>query len=196
MASKTDLYRLVNDEIPRLRRYAIFLTRDTERSEDLVQDTLLRAITHIDKWQPGTNMRSWLMTILHNTFVNDVKKHRPILTRDGNIDFSRASDGNQEIQHRIRDVQRAFDHLSHRHRQIIWLICVEQRGYSEVANILSVPVGTVRSRLCRAREHLRQWADRGTPERPTRRSVFINRAKPARTALPPSAHGHMKEMRR
>ena len=163
MLSKKQLYSLVKNEIPRLRRYAIFLTRDTERSEDLVQDTLVRAITHIDKWQPGTNMRSWLMTILHNTFVNDVKKHRPLLTRDGNMDLSRAGEGNQEIQHRVRDVQRAFDHLNYRHRQIIWLICVEQKGYSEVADILSVPVGTVRSRLCRAREHLRQWADHGTP---------------------------------
>ncbi|HEX2581346.1 MAG TPA: sigma-70 family RNA polymerase sigma factor [Dongiaceae bacterium] len=157
-------YSLVTDEIPRLKRYAMFLTRDSERSEDLIQDTLVRAMTHIEKWQPGTNMRSWLMTILHNTFINDVKRHRPLLTRDGNCDYSRVVDGNQELAHQLRDVQRAFDHLSSHHREIIWMICVEQRGYSEVAAALNIPVGTVRSRLCRAREHIRQWASIGSPQ--------------------------------
>lgn len=165
--SKPELYHLVEQEIPRLKRYALFLTRDQEKSEDLLQDTLLRGIAHIEKWQPGTNMRSWLMTILHNTFINDVKKHRPVLTKDGNMDFLQAAEGSQEIRHKLRDVQRAFDSLSARHRQIIWLICIEQRGYSEVASMLKVPVGTVRSRLCRAREHLRYWSEVGSPAEPS-----------------------------
>ena len=157
MENEKELYQLVYNETPRLRRYAIFLTKDLERSNDLVQDTLVRAMANIDKWKSGTNMRSWLMTILHNIFVNDVKKQRPVLTKDGNIDLSRAYDGNQEAWMNLRDTQRAFNHLSRHHQQIIWLICVEQRGYNEVAKMLSVPVGTVRSRLCRAREFLRQW---------------------------------------
>lgn len=160
MENEKQLYQLVYNETPRLRRYAIFLTKDQERSNDLVQDTLVRAMTNIDKWKPGTNMRSWLMTILHNIFVNDVKKQRPVLTKDGNIDISKAYDGNQEAWMNLRDTQRAFSQLSHHHQQIIWLICVEQRGYNEVAEMLSVPVGTVRSRLCRAREFLRQWPGR------------------------------------
>src|SRR6185295_3489118 len=65
-------------------------------------------------------------------------------------------EGGQEARHQMRDVQRAFEALSWQHRQIIWFICVEQMDYNEVARQLDVPVGTVRSRLCRAREHLKQ----------------------------------------
>ena len=116
----------------------------------------MRAIDNIDKFQPGTNIRSWLMTILHNIFVNETKKRRPLLTQDGVIERATPIEGGQEARHQMRDVQRAFEALSWQHRQIIWFICVEQMDYNEVAHQLDVPVGTVRSRLCRAREHLKQ----------------------------------------
>ncbi|WP_284736017.1 sigma-70 family RNA polymerase sigma factor [Dongia deserti] len=151
-----ELSELIEQEIPRLRRYAMFLARDPEKADDLVQECLVRAIDNIDKFQPGTNIRSWLMTILHNIFVNETKKRRPLLTQDGVIERSTPIEGGQEARHQMRDVQRAFEALSWQHRQIIWFICVEQMDYNEVARQLEVPVGTVRSRLCRAREHLKQ----------------------------------------
>jgi RNA polymerase sigma-70 factor, ECF subfamily len=154
-----ELSQLIEQEIPRLRRYAMFLARDPEKADDLVQECLVRAIDNIDKFQPGTNIRSWLMTILHNIFVNETKKRRPVLTQDGVIERSLPVEGGQEARHEMRDVQRAFEALSWQHRQIIWFICVEQMDYNEVARQLEVPVGTVRSRLCRAREHLKQLID-------------------------------------
>ena len=151
-----ELSQLIELEIPRLRRYAMFLARDPEKADDLVQECLVRAIDNIEKFQPGTNIRSWLMTILHNIFVNETKKRRPMLTQDGAIERATPIEGGQEARHQMRDVQRAFEALSWQHRQIIWFICVEQMDYNEVARQLDVPVGTVRSRLCRAREHLKQ----------------------------------------
>lgn len=155
-----ELSQLIELEIPRLRRYGIFLARDPEKADDLVQECLVRAIDNIDKFQPGTNIRSWLMTILHNIFVNETKKRRPLLTQDGVIERATPIDGSQEARHQMRDVQRAFESLSWQHRQIIWFICVEQMDCGEVARQLDVPVGTVRSRLCRAREHLKQLMER------------------------------------
>lgn len=151
-----ELSQLIELEIPRLRRYAMFLARDPEKADDLVQECLVRAIDNIDKFQLGTNIRSWLMTILHNIFVNETKKRRPLLTQDGVIERATPIEGGQEARHQMRDVQRAFESLSWQHRQIIWFICVEQMDYNEVARQLDVPVGTVRSRLCRAREHLKR----------------------------------------
>lgn len=162
MKQNDEIFRRIEEEIPRLRRYALFLTRDSERSDDLIQECLVRAIANIDKWQPGTNLRSWLMTILHNSFINDVKKRSPTLTKDGNIDSAIPHKGNQEVRHEVRDLRRAYSCLSSSHRQIVRLICLEQREYNEVAHILDIPVGTVRSRLCRAREHLRELMDIGT----------------------------------
>ncbi|MGH6892192.1 MAG: RNA polymerase sigma factor, partial [Dongiaceae bacterium] len=154
-----ELSRLIEHEIPRLRRYAMFLARDPERADDLVQECLVRAIDNIDKFQPGTKIRSWMMTILHNIFVNEMKKRRPVLTHDGMIERSTPVEGGQEARHQMRDVQRAFEVLTWQHRQIIWFICVEQMDYNEVARQLGVPVGTVRSRLCRAREHLKRLVE-------------------------------------
>ena len=164
-----ELSRLIEQEIPRLRRYAMFLARDPERADDLVQECLVRAIDNIEKFQVGTNIRSWLMTILHNIFVNETKKRRPLLTQSGVIERALPVDGEQEMRHEMRDVQRAFETLSWQHRQIIWFICVEQMDYSEVARQLGVPVGTVRSRLCRAREHLRQLMEVRNAEHPQSR---------------------------
>jgi DNA-directed RNA polymerase specialized sigma24 family protein len=79
-----------------------------------------------------------------------------MLTSDGVIERATPIEGGQEARHQMRDVQRCFEALSWQHRQIIWFICVEQMDYNEVARQLDVPVGTVRSRLCRAREHLKQ----------------------------------------
>jgi len=158
---RQEIYQLIENEIPRLKRYALFLTRNQEHSEDLIQDCLVRAMANAESWTPGTNLRSWLMTILHNTFINQVKKRNPVLTPDGNVDTSLASAGNQEAQHEVRDLRRAYRRLSSDHQQIVRLICLEQREYREVAGILQIPVGTVRSRLCRAREHLKELMDIG-----------------------------------
>lgn len=142
-------------ELPRLRRYALALTRDPERSNDLVQESALRAIGNIGKWTPGTNLRSWMMTILHNLFINDSVRRRPLLTRTGDLDTAAQAPGDQEARDDLRDVERALVALSPGQRQIIWLACIEECDFHEIAERLQIPAGTVRSRLCRAREQLR-----------------------------------------
>ena len=143
-------------ELPRLHRYALSLTHDPERSKDLVQESALRAMNNIDKWQPGTNLRSWLMTILHNVFINDSMRRRPFLTKTGELDPETPAHSAQESRDRLRDTNRAFIGLTSDQRQILWLACVEELDFESIAQRLGIPSGTVRSRLCRAREQLRK----------------------------------------
>ncbi len=153
-----DFGRLVEAEIPRLRRYARALTRpDQTRADDLVQSCLMRAIAKQHLWQPGTNLRAWLFTILHNAHVNDVRRSvregvtvsiedaAPLLTIQSN-----AIDALQ-----LRDLERGLGKLASEQRQVILLVGLEGMRYEEVASILGIPVGTVRSRLSRGREQLR-----------------------------------------
>lgn len=149
----------VAEEMPRLRRYGLCLARDGDWANDLVQECVVRAIDNAEKFQPGTNLRSWLMTILHNIYVNEVKKRRPSLTADGSVDRGLPVEGNQESRHRMRDVQRAMRKLSSQHREIIRFICIDEMECREVGRQLGVSEGTVRSRLCRARDQLRRLVE-------------------------------------
>ena len=149
----SDFAQLLETEIPRLRRYARALTRDASRADDLVQSCLLRAIAKQHLWQAGTDLRAWLFTILHNQNVNDVRRSTregaavpvedvaPVLTAPSNVEAS--------LQ--LRDLDRAIASLPEEQRQVILLVGLEQMRYEEVAKILGIPVGTVRSRLSRGR---------------------------------------------
>lgn len=152
---------LLELEIPRLRRYARALARDAARADDLVQSCLARALAKSHLWQPGTDLRAWLFTILHNQHVNDVRRAvregvtipvddvAPVLT-------VRSTQG---ASLRLRDLDRALGHLPEEQRQVLLLVGLEGMRYEEVATVLNVPVGTVRSRLSRGRDMLRQLMD-------------------------------------
>src|SRR5689334_18452850 len=150
--------KLLEMQIPRLRRYARALTRDTVRADDLVQDCLVRAVAKSHLWQPGTDLRAWLFTILHNTHVNTVRK----AVREGiNIDVDEVASvltakAAQSSRLQLRDLDRAMTRLPEEQRQVVLLISLEGMSYEQAADVLSVPVGTVRSRLSRAREALRR----------------------------------------
>jgi RNA polymerase sigma-70 factor, ECF subfamily len=152
-----DFARLLQEQIPRVRRYARALTRDVTRADDLVQSCLVRAIAKQHLWEPGTNLRAWLFTILHNQHVNDVRRS----AREGiSVELTEApqltlqSNAIDSLQ--LRDLKRAMDKLAPEQRQVILLVGLEGLAYEEVAVILGVPVGTVRSRLSRGRDQLRQ----------------------------------------
>jgi RNA polymerase sigma-70 factor, ECF subfamily len=157
----SDFADLLETEIPKLRRYARALTRDPVRADDLVQNCLVRAIAKQHLWQPGTNLRAWLFAILHNQHVNDVRRS----VRDGDavpVDqvaptLATVSDPTAALQ--IRDLERAMAALPLGQRQVILLVGLEGMRYEEVAAILRVPIGTVRSRLSRGRETLRRLMD-------------------------------------
>ncbi len=153
-----DFSKLLEAEIPRLRRYALALNRTSRsRADDLVQDTLLRAIAKQHLWQRGTNLRAWLFTLMHNQSVNDVRRSiREGTTVDADEhcnSLSSMSDPSASLQ--LRDLERALAKLAVEQRQVILLVGLEGLPYEEVAAILGIPVGTVRSRLSRGRAMLR-----------------------------------------
>ena len=147
------------DEIIRylspMRAFAVSLTRNMTAADDLVQDTIVKAWTHIDKFRPGTNMQAWLFTILRNTFYSDRRKHRREVPDPDGIHAATLS---EKPAHDGRlaygDFRRAFDQLSTEHREV--LILVGANGYTteEVAVMTGVAEGTVKSRTNRARKRL------------------------------------------
>jgi RNA polymerase sigma-70 factor (ECF subfamily) len=159
--SRREAIKAVEAEIPRLRRYARYLARDTEAADDLVQDCLVRAIAKIHLWQPGTNLRAWLFTILHNIFINQKarKKRAPLSADPHGPALVVPIAGNQEDHVRLSEVVQALATLGDDHRQMIFLIVLEGLSYEEVAQVLDLPIGTVRSRLSRARSALQKAAD-------------------------------------
>src|SRR5579885_1692691 len=164
-----DFTRMLEAEIPRLRRYARALTRDVTRADDLVQSCLTRAVAKQHLWQPGTDLRAWLFTILHNQHVNDVRRS----VREGiNIAVEEMAPvltvpSNAYATLQLRDLEAAIAKLPQEQRQVILLVGLEGMRYEEVALILGVPVGTVRSRLSRGRDQLRRLMDL-TDEAPAR----------------------------
>ncbi len=161
-----DIYREIEAELPRLRRYARALTRDATLADDLVQDCLARAIGKLHLWQTGTDLRAWLFTILHNQYVNDVRRAvregATVGLTDGEPLLTRAPPQGHRLE--LRDLERAMAKLPEEQRSAILLVGLEGMRYEEVAIILSVPVGTIRSRLSRGREALRKLLDFGSDE--------------------------------
>jgi RNA polymerase sigma-70 factor, ECF subfamily len=154
----SEFNRLVEHEIPRLRRYARALTRETNRADDLVQDTLMRAIAKAHLWEDGTDIRAWLFTIMHNQHVNSVRR---ALREEATVNVEQVAStlvatSDPTASRQLRELERALGHLSEGQRQVVLLVGLEGMTYDEAANILGVPIGTVRSRFGRAREALRQ----------------------------------------
>jgi RNA polymerase sigma-70 factor (ECF subfamily) len=145
---------LITAEIPRLRRYARALTGDASRADDLVQDTLERALSRFSLWRPG-NLRAWLFTIMHNIFVNQIKaaSHVDYLADDLLPDLPLRATQTDNLE--LRDLDRALGRLSADQREVLLLVGLEDLSYEETARIIGSPVGTVMSRLSRGRERLR-----------------------------------------
>jgi len=143
------------EHLPRLRRYARALTGEVTRADDLVQDTVERALIKLDLWQPGSDLRAWLFTLMHNIFLNQIRSRGPA---DSVLDESldTAVSGGQLEALGARDIHAALARLPEPQREVMLLVGLEQFGYEEAAQILGVPVGTVMSRLSRARERMRQ----------------------------------------
>jgi RNA polymerase sigma-70 factor (ECF subfamily) len=154
----SEFHRLVEEQIPRLRRYARALTRNRERADDLVQDTLVRALAKVDLWQPGTNLRAWLFTLMHNQHVNTVRHS----AREGlAVEVERMSDtliatSDPTASRQLHELDRALNQLPVDQRRAILLVGLEGLSYDEAAAVLDVPIGTVRSRLSRGRDNLRR----------------------------------------
>jgi RNA polymerase sigma-70 factor, ECF subfamily len=157
-------YQLIVPYIPNLRRYARALIGDREGADDLVQDTLERAVRKFHLWRPG-DLRAWLFSIMHNVFVNQLKARK--VGYEVEIDDSIAAPQSSVTSTDLMDLDRALAALSPDQREVVLLVALEDMTYAEVARALGVPIGTVMSRLSRAREKLRKLMEgdvqRGQP---------------------------------
>jgi RNA polymerase sigma-70 factor (ECF subfamily) len=138
--------------IPNLRRYARALIRDSDGADDLVQDTLERAMRKFHLWEPG-NLRAWLFSIMHNVFVNQVKARRVVA--DVELDENMAAYVPSATRLDVIDLERALARLSADQREVVLLAALEDMTYTDLSLTLGVPIGTVMSRLSRGRERLR-----------------------------------------
>lgn len=148
-----DAERLV-DLIPRLRRYARALVGERAGADDLVQDTLERAWTKLHLYRRGTDLRAWLFTVMHNVHVNKLRAARPTDPLDDAMP-ELAQRAPQADALMVRDLDRAIARLPADQRAVLLLVTLEEMSYEEVARTLGIPIGTVMSRLSRAREKLR-----------------------------------------
>lgn len=141
--------------LPSLRAFAISLTRNVASADDLVQDTIVKAWTNIDKFQPGTNFQAWLFTILRNTFYSDRRKTRrevadPDGVHAGGLFVRPDHDGRLAYT----EFETAFDKLSPEHREVLILVGASGFSIEEAAEMMGVAPGTVKSRASRARRRL------------------------------------------
>ncbi|WP_118138339.1 sigma-70 family RNA polymerase sigma factor [Oceanicella sp. SM1341] len=140
--------------IPRLRGYAWTLTRSHDETDDLVQETLARAIANAAKFSPGTNLRAWMFTIMHNTFLNQVHKRRreaPGSEACASTYQRAAVAPVQDIRVRADEALRAIARLPEPYRQMVLLVLVQGESYEDSARICHCAVGTVKSRVSRGR---------------------------------------------
>jgi RNA polymerase sigma-70 factor (ECF subfamily) len=143
--------------LPNLRAFAISLTNDTVRADDLVQNTVLRAWANADRFQPGTNLTAWLFTILRNCFYSEFRKRMHEIEDPEGFYMERLR--TRPYQHvclEFEDLRDALAKLRPEHREVLILVGAEGMSYDDAAAICGMPVGTVKSRVHRARRRLRE----------------------------------------
>jgi RNA polymerase sigma-70 factor (ECF subfamily) len=141
--------------IPRLRAFALSLSRNADRAEDLVQDTLLRACTHIAQFRPGTNLVAWLMTILRNEFFSEQRRRRrEVEDADGSYAETLVTRPEQLALTDQLELNVALATLPHEMRDAIVLVGAQELSYAEAAEACGCAVGTIKSRVHRARMRL------------------------------------------
>jgi len=147
----------IEQHIPRLRRYARALTGERAAADDLVQDTLERAWTKLRLWRPGSDLRAWLFTVMHNVYVNQVRARASQPPRAHDDEALNIPDrARQTDMLEVRDLDIVLSALPEEQREVLLLVALEQLTYEETARALGIPIGTVMSRLSRARERLRR----------------------------------------
>jgi RNA polymerase sigma-70 factor (ECF subfamily) len=144
--------------LPRLRRFAIALTGDLDQGDDLVQETCMRALSRVDQWQPGTRLDSWMYRIAQNLWLDRMRAKK---VRGVQVDVDAAealgdSNGRKVVENRLTlaAVGAAMAHLPEDQRVLVALVCIDGLSYKEAADVTQTPIGTVMSRLARARREL------------------------------------------
>lgn len=156
-----ELKWMIERQIPHLRRYAFALTRDRETADEIVQDSLERALRKRHLWRRRGSIRSWLFRILYRQSIDHYRRQRTdmVPADAGIIDEVATQPANQEMHIDCLRIAEALERLPAEQRAVVLLAALEGHSYDEIAEITGVPVGTVRSRLSRARETLRQQSE-------------------------------------
>ncbi len=166
-----DKRKAIEAELPGLRRYARALQGNSGAADDLVQDSVERALSRLHQFRDGTDMRAWLFTILHSVHANAMRRRSRAVDSQA-IEAGNGAEGvsppSQDDGLEIRDLARSLADLSDEQRQVVLLVGLEGMSYREVAEVLEIPVGTVMSRLARGRERLRRLMGGETPSVPRR----------------------------
>jgi RNA polymerase sigma-70 factor (ECF subfamily) len=143
------------ETVPKLRAFAVSLTGSVDRADDLVQETLLRALAKIDSFEPGTNLPAWLFTILRNQFRSDYRKHHlEVEDADGKYSDKLKTQPEQVSKIEFAELKIALGKLPDDQREALVLVGASGFSYEEAANICGCAVGTIKSRVNRARAHL------------------------------------------
>lgn len=142
------------EQLPHLRAFARMLSRNPAMADDLVQETVLRALCNVDKFEPGTNMKAWLCTILRNQFYNEMRSRARLAAYAAAVPRAAGIDGNQHARLALRDFERAYHALPAEQREALSLIGASGFSYGEAAKIVGCAEGTVKSRVSRARAEL------------------------------------------
>ncbi len=155
---KHDPRLLIVELLPRLRRFSYALTGEQEKGDDLVQETCARALSRLDQWEPGTRLDSWMFRIAQNIWLDQRRAHK---VRGDALDIDEAydikgDDGRDVVESRLTlaEVSKGIAKLPTDQQVLIALVCVDGLSYKEAAEVLEVPIGTVMSRLARARRAL------------------------------------------
>jgi RNA polymerase sigma-70 factor (ECF subfamily) len=144
--------------LPRMRRFAVALTGDLDQADDLVQETCVRALSRVEQWQPGTRLDSWMYRIAQNLWL-DRMRARKVRGEQVDVELAEAvagPDGREVVESRLSlsAVSAAMAYLPDEQRMLIALVCIDGLSYKEAAEITDIPIGTVMSRLARARREL------------------------------------------
>jgi len=143
------------EALPNLRAFAISLTGNPDQADDCVQNAILKALKSRERFEAGTNMRAWLFTILRNSFYSEHRKRRrEVQDTDGAYATELVSAPDQNVKLDLQDVQAAFAKLPPQQREALVLVASEGLAYDQVAEITGVAIGTVKSRVSRARQRL------------------------------------------
>ena len=150
--------RQIEEHLPGLRRYARVLTGNAWEADDLVQDTLERACRKWLLWRVGSDLRAWLFTLMHNLYLNQRRTLAPVQWQDiKTVEDRLQAPG--DARDTALDLERCLQQLPAEQRAVLLLVTLEDMDYAEVARVLQVPVGTVMSRLSRARARLKELMD-------------------------------------
>jgi RNA polymerase sigma-70 factor (ECF subfamily) len=159
-ATRDELSAEMLENVSALRAFAISLTRDGARADDLVQEALMKAWANLGSFTPGTNMRAWLFTILRNTFYSDRRKaRREVSDIDGELAGDLAEKPAHDGRLTMRDFRRAFAQLPDEQREVLILVGALQHSYEDAAAMCGVRIGTIKSRLNRGRARLAALMD-------------------------------------